>query len=149
MNAHHFGAAVAALLACVSTLCLPGASSAQTDVGSSDSGPAFSGPMPVQPAGIGNDFGYAIVNGDGTLSRGLIVVATRHLGTGAYEVYFKARVASCAYTGSLAEPGVSTIAPGSIGVALRSSGSQKGLFVKTFDSTGEPADRAFSLILLC
>ncbi len=88
---------------------------------------------------------YCVVDADGTIvpqqSSGCVGSAT--LGPGDYEVYFNADIAGGAYAATIGLPGsVGSSPSGEITVVGR-TGSTNGLFLKTYDSVGGPAARAF------
>jgi hypothetical protein len=79
------------------------------------------------------------------------------LGTGIYEVFFTGEVSNGAFVATIGRPGIATEPTGEITVALRCCPSlnpwtpfsdNKGVWVQTFDSAGNPADRSFHLIVL-
>jgi hypothetical protein len=94
---------------------------------------------------------WAVVETDGTLVRGHNVWRVAHLGTGVYEVVFTGNVTAGVYTATIGRPGIATEPSGEIGVALRCclSGPEtnNGVWVNTTDSSGQPSDRAFHLVV--
>jgi hypothetical protein len=91
------------------------------------------------------------------LVRGRNVVRTAKLGTGVYEVFFTGEVSNGAFVATIGRPGIATEPPGEITVALRCCpgfgafqpfDDNKGVWIQTFDPSGNPADRSFHLIVL-
>jgi hypothetical protein len=120
-----------------------------------------SGPMPAQGARLGyegccvREF-WAVIERDATLVRGRNVVRTKKLGTGVYEVYFTGDLSGAAWVATIGRPGIATEPPGEITTALRCCpgggdfapfDDNKGVWVQTFDSSGQPSDRSFHLIV--
>jgi hypothetical protein len=100
---------------------------------------------------------WAVVERDASLVRGRNVLRTGKLGTGIYEVFFTGEVSNGAFVATIGRPGIATEPTGEITVALRCCPSlnpwtpfsdNKGVWVQTFDSAGNPADRSFHLIVL-
>lgn len=100
---------------------------------------------------------WAVIERDATLVRGRNVLRTAKLGTGIYEVFFTGEVSNGAFVATIGRPGIFTEPPGEITVALRCCpgfgafqpfDDNKGVWVQTFDSAGQPADRSFHLIVL-
>lgn len=92
---------------------------------------------------------WAVVNSDGTTIRGKAVASTSSLGTGVYDVRFNRNISSCSWVGTV---GYGTFT-GSTGPAMITitgrSGTNNGLFVTTYDSTGVPAALPFSADVIC
>src|SRR5215210_3018254 len=130
--------------------------------------PAEAGPAPSVPPTPDPRWGvegccvrqfWAVVERDGTLVRGRNVVSCRRAQgapAGTYEVYFTAEVSNGVYTATIGRPGIATEPPGMITVALRCCpgfgpyppfDDNKGVWVQTFDSAGNLADRAFHLLV--
>jgi len=73
-----------------------------------------------------------------------------------YEVFFTGDVSNGAFVATIGRPGIATEPTGEITVALRCPGfgafapfdDSEGVWLRTFDSTGKPADRSFHLIVL-
>lgn len=100
---------------------------------------------------------WAVIERDASLVRGRNVVRTAKLGTGVYEVFFTGEVSNGAFVATIGRPGIATEPPGEITVALRCCpgfgafqpfDDNKGVWIQTFDSSGNPADRSFHLIVL-
>jgi hypothetical protein len=99
-------------------------------------------------ASPGPDF-TAVVDSDGTLARGLNATGATHLQTGVYEVAFSKDVSGCGYTATIGLSGsVGSSGFGTVNVAKR-SGKKKAIFVQTFDTSGDPADLGFHVIVAC
>lgn len=122
-----------------------------------------------QPAGTeANGYGvesccvrqfWAVVETDGTFVRGRNVLRVQKLpGTvGMYEVFFTGDVSNGVFVATIGRPGIATEPTGQIGVALRCCpgagmwtpfDDNKGVWVETFDSSGNYSDRAFHLMVL-
>ena len=100
---------------------------------------------------------WAVIDRDATLVRGRNVVRTTHLDTGTYEVFFTGDVSNGAFVATIGRPGIATEPPGEITVALRCCpgfgaftpfDDNKGVWIQTFDSSGQPRDTSFHLIVL-
>jgi hypothetical protein len=103
---------------------------------------------------------WAVVETNGTLVRGRDVAYCRKIPstTGIYEVYFTGDVSNGVFNATIGRPLYATEPHGEITVALRwgpgpytpftAPGSNtKGVWIQTFDSTGQPSDRAFHLMV--
>ncbi|HWT05080.1 MAG TPA: hypothetical protein VN224_04940 [Xanthomonadales bacterium] len=100
---------------------------------------------------------WAVIERDASLVRGRNVVRTKKLGTGIYEIYFTGEVSNGVFVATIGRPGISTEPTGEICVALRCCpgwgdytpfDDNKGVWVQTFDSSGNPSDRSFHLMVL-
>jgi hypothetical protein len=100
---------------------------------------------------------WAVVERDASLVRGRNVLRTRKLDTGIYEVFFTGDVSNGVFVATIGRPGIATEPPGEITLALRCCPGaglfepfegNKGVWIQTFDSAGEPSDRSFHLIVL-
>jgi hypothetical protein len=100
---------------------------------------------------------WAVIERDASLVRGRNVLRTKKLGTGIYEVYFTGEVSNGVFVATIGRPGIATEPTGEITVALRCCpgggdyrpfDDNKGVWVQTFDSAGNPSDRSFHLIVL-
>lgn len=90
---------------------------------------------------------WAVVEKDGTLVRGRNVSQVNKLpGTGYYEVLFTHDVTDGVYVATLGRPGIFTEPPGEITLASR-AGKPKGVWVETFNSTGNHQDHGFHLLV--
>lgn len=91
---------------------------------------------------------FAVVNGNGTLARGLgAVSASRIVSGGSYQVIFNRNITKGAFVATIglsADSGQEQ--PGQILVNLR-AGTTNGVFVQTSDSAGTNADRSFHLLV--
>jgi hypothetical protein len=113
--------------------------------GPNDGIPVDDGPTPDIVSG---QYGYAVVNANGTLARGHHAVSAAHLGTGQYQVIFDSNVRGGAYIASIGLSGsVGASAPGQISVVGRFN-NVKGVFIETTDSSGTLADLGFHLGVL-
>jgi len=96
---------------------------------------------------------WAVIERDASLVRGRNVFRTAKLGTGIYEVYFTGEVNNGAFVATIGRPGIATEPTGEITLALRCCPTSpfeanKGVWIQTFDSAGNPSDRSFHLIVL-
>jgi hypothetical protein len=103
---------------------------------------------------------WAVVETNGTLVRGRNVAWCKKIGVGIYEVYFTGDVSNGVFNATIGRPGYATAPHGEITVALRwgpgpytpqftaPGANTKGVWVQTWDSTGNPADREFHLTVL-
>jgi hypothetical protein len=91
---------------------------------------------------------WAVVAGDGALTRKNGATAVTKLGTGDYEVVFGGSVAACAYNATLGSGDTTDPPAGEVGVAQR-SGNANAVRVLTRDSAGAAADRPFHLTVAC
>jgi len=97
------------------------------------------------PAILTGTFGFAVVNSAGTLVRGRGTVSSANLGTGIYQVIFDSNIRQAAYLGTIGLPGASGNSPaGQISVVGRFT-DVRGVFVQTFNSSGNPQNLAFHL----
>jgi peptidoglycan hydrolase-like protein with peptidoglycan-binding domain len=92
---------------------------------------------------------WAVVNPDGTLARGFPKTTTKSStnGTGDYEVDFYENVDACNYQVTVGQPGTGTVQ--GYGTADARAGNTKGVFIQTFDSSGNLANLPFHLAVLC
>jgi hypothetical protein len=91
---------------------------------------------------------WAVVKGDGGLSRGAGAVSSSQVEPGRFEVLFNRDVSQCAYIATLGSPGSSLPHAGDIGV----SGGAKGVnavFVRTRSAAGEETGESFHLAVFC
>jgi hypothetical protein len=91
---------------------------------------------------------WAVVAGDGTLTRKNGAASVTKLGAGDYEVVFGGNVTACAYNATLGSGDTSDPPAGEVGVAQR-SGNANAVRVLTRDSAGAAADRPFHLTVNC
>jgi hypothetical protein len=91
---------------------------------------------------------WAVVAGDGTLTRKNGAASVTKLGTGDYEVVFGGSVAACAYNATLGSGDATDPPAGEVGVAQR-SGNANAVRVLTRDSAGAAADHPFHLTVAC
>jgi hypothetical protein len=113
--------------------------------GPNDGTPVDGGPAPDIPSG---QYGFAVVNSDGTLARGHHAVKSDALGTGQYEVIFDSNVRGGAYIASIGLSGsVGASSPGQISVVGRFN-NVNGVFIETTDSSGNLANLGFHLGVL-
>jgi len=102
------------------------------------------------PAGAGVKTFFAVVNSDGSLARGRGATGSHSLssGSGDYEVDFNRDVTGCAYVATLGNATAGTAPNGFVTDAAR-AGVPSGVFVKTSNTAGNPADIQFHLIIAC
>jgi hypothetical protein len=94
---------------------------------------------------------FAVVNADGSLSRGYGVLSSTPTGTmpGTYKVIFKRGVAKCAYVATLGSSGSTGSGPvGEVGV-VGLFGHKAGVYVRTYDSSGATTAAGFHLVVAC
>ncbi len=92
---------------------------------------------------------FAVVNADGTTLRGKAVASTTTLSTGTYDVRFNRNITACSWVGTVGLGSFSgSTGAGMITITGR-SGTNNGLFVTTFDSTGAPANLPFAADVIC
>jgi hypothetical protein len=111
----------------------------------SNSGPA---PKGAGVPGASNISGWAVVNADGSLARGLNATGASHISVGAYEVDFNSKLTKCAFTATVGNAGSGNPTHLSIVVASR-SGNIKGVFVEVQDFSGTLTDSPFHLNVTC
>jgi hypothetical protein len=90
---------------------------------------------------------FAVVEADGTLTRGFGAVSASRLGVGQYQVVFGHDVTRSAYVATVGLTGGLYVAPPGGTAVVGRTGIPDGVFVETFDGAGAPADRAFHLIV--
>ena len=114
------------------------------------SGPRSDTSGTIEPKISTNDF-EAVVNGNGSLARGIGVASVSHtVGSGTYVVSFKGIIKNCAFNATIGLSGQSgTETPGTISVVGAAINPKKGVFVKTTDVAGANSDRGFHLIVGC
>ena len=88
---------------------------------------------------------YAVVRADGTLARGFQAVSATKLGTGTYQVLFAHDITGSAYLGTVGLDTSSGISPSGQNTVVGRAGAVNGVWVQTFDATGNLADRGFHL----
>jgi hypothetical protein len=93
---------------------------------------------------------WAVVDGtDGSLDRGNGVASTNKSDTGDYQVRFNKNVRGCVYVATVGLPGsLGVELPGQIGV-VGEAASVNGVWIDTYDSLGNEADRSFHLLVDC
>jgi hypothetical protein len=94
---------------------------------------------------------FAVVEADGTLSRGNGVASVTKLASaGQYVVNFERNVRGCSYAGNLGVTGAAGAeADGTLSLQGASSNPTNGVFVWTFNTAGAPTNRAFQVIVDC
>ena len=102
-------------------------------------------PVPAIPSG---QYGYAVVNSNGTLARGHHAVKSDRLAVGEYEVIFDSNVRMGAYIATIGLSGSTQFpAPGLITVSGRLNNGN-GVFITTSDAGGKLTDMGFHLGVL-
>jgi hypothetical protein len=91
---------------------------------------------------------FAVVNADGSLARDFRAVFSQRFSRGQYEVVFNRDVSDCAYVATIGDSGDRIPPSGEISVARR-SGNDNAVFIATYDSDGNPANREFYLAVHC
>jgi hypothetical protein len=92
---------------------------------------------------------FAVVGANGVIARGRGLASNPvRTGAGRYQLIFNRDVRGCAYVATQGVIGATTPGPGQIGTSALAS-NPNGVFVRTFDSQGAPADRSFHLIVSC
>lgn len=93
--------------------------------------------------------GYAVVDADGTLARGLNATSVIVEGIGIYDVIFISDVSACAYHGNsgLSQAG-GTPLPGYMSVSTMGS-NPNAVHVETFDPKANFANLGFHLRVIC
>ncbi len=91
---------------------------------------------------------WAVVAANGSANRASGAVSASRLGAGNYEVIFKVDVRVCAYSATIGDIGAAQPADGQIKVSHRST-NVNGVQVRTDNSSGQPADRPFHLMISC
>jgi hypothetical protein len=91
----------------------------------------------------------ATVNSAGSLQRNVGAVSATRLGLGQYELIFNQNILACGWEATIGSPAASGTEPtGEIALVNR-AGNANGLFLTTFDSNGNPADRGFHASVEC
>jgi len=89
--------------------------------------------------------GWAIVLANGTLVRGVNTTSAANLGSpGNYEVVFNRDVSQCMYQATISDSALGA----EIGAQPR-TGNANAVFVTTWLSNGNPADKPFHLFVIC
>jgi hypothetical protein len=93
-------------------------------------------------------YGYAVVNSNGTVARGHHAMRSDRLSLGHYEVIFDSNVRGGAYIATIGLSGSTQFSPpGQITVAGRLN-NVNGVFITTSDASGKPTDMGFHLGVL-
>lgn len=114
--------------------------------------PPSTTPAPVAPAGAGgSNLGtaqlFAVVNANGSVSRGKGEASAIRVSAGYYRVGFYRNIAACAYVATVG--GVAAEVVTGIANVTRMSGNTSNVFVRTFALNGTAADRSFHLYIDC
>jgi hypothetical protein len=111
-------------------------------------------PGPPGPAGPAGPAGavtrlWAIINGSGSIARGVGVTSAGRMGLGQYEVIFAQDVQNCVYNANVGDP--TNITGGTVGFAMtgRRPNNVAGVRVNTRNAQGGAADRNFHLLVVC
>jgi hypothetical protein len=90
---------------------------------------------------------WSVSNPDGSKLRGFGVDSITHNGDGVYTVHFARTLNTCSWVGTIGQGQFGANSdPGFITVSGK---NQLALTVKTYDTGGEPSDRAFSVQVEC
>lgn len=111
-----------------------------------------SAPSPVAPAGAGgSNLGtaqlFAVINANGSVSRGKGEASAIRVSAGYYRVGFTRNIAACAYVATVG--GVAAEVVTGIANVTRMTGNNSHVFVRTFALNGTAADRSFHLYIDC
>lgn len=103
---------------------------------------------PAGPAGVVTRH-WAIVNGTGSVARGVGVTSAGRLGAGQYEVIFNQDVQNCTYHATVGDP--TNITGGTVGYAMTGRRPNNGAAVRvnTRNAQGGAADRNFHVLVIC
>jgi len=93
--------------------------------------------------------GFAVVGTDGSLVRGDGVANVTRNGQGSYTVEFVHTVKSCAFTATTGLTGSVGDPPNGLVTVAGAHDDPKGVYVATFDGTGNAADMSFHLNVRC
>jgi len=91
---------------------------------------------------------FAVVGATGLFARGRGVTSTVKTGEGRYQVIFNSNVRSCGYVASLGVIGATPPGAGEVSTSALAS-NVNGVFVRTFNSNGNPGDHSFHLLVSC
>jgi len=87
---------------------------------------------------------YAVVDNGTLTAQNFGASGAAKLGTGTYEVFFGgSNIVNGAYVATVGIPGNVGVSPSGEVVVVGRAGTTNGLFIQTFDSAGNPADRSF------
>jgi hypothetical protein len=106
---------------------------------------------PAGPAGhdAAGSVAFAVVRGNGQLDRGSHIANTSHGQAGLYTVVTDRDVSGCAFLASVGAAGTDGSLSGEISVERINAANTNAVEVKTRDSAGSYADRAFHLAVIC
>ena len=90
---------------------------------------------------------WAVINSDGRIAHHRNVIRAKKLGPGIYEVIFRRDVSKGVYCATVGSGTITGAITGQVSVSPR-AGNKQGVFVRTTDSKGSQADRAFHLLVL-
>jgi hypothetical protein len=92
---------------------------------------------------------YAVVNGNGQLSRGRDISSVARTGNGRYQVIFNADIRGCAYFATVGDTSAAA-PPQNAQVSVASLASNvNGVAIRTENNNANEADRPFHLIVMC
>jgi hypothetical protein len=122
-----------------------------TSFAQSNSG-AGAASAPVAPAGAGgSNLGtaqlFAVINANGSVSRGKGEASAVRVSSGYYRVGFYRNIAACAYVATVG--GVAAEVVTCIANVTRMAGNNSNVLVRTFALNGTAADRSFHLYIDC
>lgn len=125
---------------------------AMPSLSSAQSNALVGAPSPVAPAGAGgSNLGtaqlFAVINSNGSISRGKGEASAIRVSAGYYRVGFYRNIAACAYVATVG--GVAAEVVTGIANVTRMTGNNSHVFVRTFALNGTAADRSFHLYIDC
>jgi hypothetical protein len=105
------------------------------------------GPVPASGTAEGSAR-QAVVTGAGLLARGRGVTSATRVAVGRYQVIFNRDVRGCAYVATIGDAGAAAPQAGQLETSQLAS-NVNGVSLRTQNSDGNPADRAFHLLVSC
>ena len=112
--------------------------------------PGATGPAGARGAdGAGTPSPFAVVRATGTLDRGSHIVSVNHGATGIYSVNTDRDISKCAFVAGIGAAGVDGSLSGEISTERINASNTTAVEIKTRDSAGQDADRAFHLAVIC
>jgi hypothetical protein len=122
-----------------------GAAMGQDSNGSADA-PDTTAADTDTPAATG--FYTASVGNNGNVINGENVKSAKNTGKGVYQVIFNANVKNCVRVASIGLPHTGNPPPGIVSTAAL-NGNNKGVFIRTGDTSGFSQNLPFHLIVIC
>jgi hypothetical protein len=99
--------------------------------------------------GAGTPSPFAVVTTDGKLDRGSHIASVSHSPGGVYTVNADRDITKCAFVAGIGAAGVDGSLSGEVSTERINAAMTKSVEIKTRDSAGTPADRAFHLAIIC